>query len=472
MELVGRRAETRRLQELCDSPRPEFAVIYGRRRVGKTYLVREFFGNSFAFYTSGIAGGKSKEQLWSFGESLREAGASGEVRNWPEAFAALRQLLEREDVRRDRASGKRVVFIDELPWLDTQKSGFRAALERFWNMWGSAQADLLLIVCGSATSWIVEHLFEDRGGFHNRVTARIRLEPFSLRECEELLRINGVELTRRQVIEAYMVFGGIPYYLNLMSRRFELVQNIDLLCFAESGELTNEFDELYRSLFRSADKHIAVVRALASRMAGLSRGEIAQAANCSPNGALTKALKELESCGFVRRYRDVTKKKRDAIFQLVDPFTLFYLRFMEDSTDETFWADSYQSGAVRAWEGYAFELVCLLHVRQIRAGLGISGVAYSAGAWRSTDSDPGAQIDLVIDRADGIVNLCEMKFTDGPFAISKAYAQSLRNKRVAFVRETGTRKAQHITLVTPEGLVRNAYANDVLASLTAEDLFS
>lgn len=472
MVLIGRQAEMRRLQELCESPRPEFIVVYGRRRVGKTQLVREFFRGSFAFYTSGIAGGRADDQLWSFNESLREAGASGNVDSWAEAFASLKSVLGREDVTRDRASGRRVVFIDELPWLDTQKSSFRAAFERFWNMWGSAQEDLLLVVCGSATSWIVKHLFEDRGGFHNRVTARIHLEPFSLRECEELIRVNGMEFTRRQVIEAYMVFGGIPYYLNLMSRRFGLVQNIDLLCFSQQGELRNEFDELYRSLFKNADRHIAIIRALASKMSGLSRGQISQVSGYAASGALTTSLKELEACGFIRRYRDVTKKKRDALYQLIDPFSLFYLRFMEDSTDETFWADSFQGGAVRAWQGYAFELVCLLHVQQIRSALGIAGVAYTAGTWRSTSSDPGAQIDLVIDRADGVVNLCEMKFSDGPFAIGKAYAQVLRNKRVAFVRETGTRKAQHVTIVTPDGLAHNACAHDVMASITADDLFA
>ena len=472
MEIIGRREEQRRLKGLCDSPRPEFAVVHGRRRVGKTYLVREYFHNSFAFHASGVAGGNARVQLASFNDSLADCGAAGRAHDWFEAFRLLREHLEGDDVRRDPVCGKRVVFIDEMPWLDSPRTDFKAALELFWNKWGCAQPDLLLIACGSASSWMVKNLFENRGGLHNRVTARIRLEPFTLGECERYYLANGVKMSRDQMIESYMVFGGIPFYLDLLDRRMGLAQNIDHLCFSRRGDLRGEFDELYRSLFKHADRHEGVVRALASRASGLSRREIAEATGSVSGGTLTSTLEELEASGFLRRYAAYGKKERDSLYQLVDPFSLFHLRFVEGQSDERFWSDNHQGGRVHAWEGYAFELVGLLHLDQIRSALGISGVAYDASSWRSGESDPGAQVDLVIDRSDGIINLCEMKFAREPYEVTRAYGDTLRHKAACFARETGTRKALHLTLVSPYGTRRNAYWGDVQSEVTADDLFA
>ena len=353
--------------------------------------------------------------------------------------------------------------------------GFLEALEFFWNSWASARDDVLLIACGSATSWIIKNLLDNYGGLHNRVTGAIRLEPFSLAEAEQLLLSNGLALTRQEVMEAYMVFGGVPYYLRLLNRRYGLVQNIDLLCFARGGRLRHEFDALFRALFRHADRHVAIVRALSTRQAGVSRSRILELTGMSDGGTFSTALAELEQCGFIRAYPDFAHGKTGEAYQLIDPFVLFWLRFVEGADDPHWWSANRDGGAVRAWTGRAFELTCLWHVPQILRALGIWGVSVSARSWHSDPaSDPGAQIDLVLSRADGIVNLCEMKWvgSGAPYSIDKAYCEQLRRKVEIFARETGTRKALHTTLVTPGGLVRNAYAGAVQSVVTAEDLFA
>ena len=473
MSIIGRKKEIDILDACLRSGRPEFLAVYGRRRVGKTFLVREYFKDEFSFYATGVAGGKTRDQLKAFADSLRRYGSPERTvpRDWFEAFSRLRDVLERDDVRRDRASGRIVVFLDELPWLDTARSDFRSALDFFWNGWASARADMMLVACGSATSWIITHLVNDRGGFHNRLTRQIHLQPFTLAECEELYRANGVAFGRQQVVESYMVFGGVPYYLNLVDRRSSLAQNIDQLCFEEAGQLRHELDRLFSSLFKHAHKHIAIVHELAKRRGGMTRAELAGVSAIGDGQQLTRALEELVQCGFVRRYRDFVKSQRGARFQLIDPFTLFSIRFLEGSSGP-FWSERVNTPAYYSWRGGAFELVCLIHSAQIKEALRVGGVSSVESAWRSARSEPGAQVDLVIDRADGVVNLCEMKCTDGQFAIDKAYDANLRNKAAAFVAETGTRKAVHITMVTMNGLAHNAYWGTVQNELTADDLFS
>lgn len=472
MQFVGRRDATDELDRICELNRPQFVVVYGRRRVGKTYLVRQYFKNEFAFYATGVLGGNGRDELAAFGNNLRLYGSEGATpRDWFSAFAALVGLLERDDVRRDPISGKRVVFIDEMPWLDTPGSDFLAALDWFWNAWGSAREDVLLIACGSATSWIVKKLFKNRGGLHNRVTARIHLEPFTLGECAAYFQESGFAWGESQILESYMVFGGIPYYLDLLNRRVGLAQNIDNLCFRRGGQLADEFDELYRSLFRNAEHHLVIVRVLAGKKMGLTRDELLRATRSGTGGTLSKALEELEQCGFIRSYRPFGKKLRGTLYQLIDPFTLFYLQFMDRGESERFWQENYQSPKLNAWRGYAFELVCLVHIAQIRRALGISVISASVSSWRSRETDPGAQIDLVIDRADQTIDLCEMKWCSSEFVIDKDYDRKLRERREVFLQETKTRKGARLVVVTPYGVRRNAYRDTIQAEVTARDLF-
>lgn len=473
MSLIGRTKELETLNHCTTTGRPEFVAVYGRRRVGKTYLVREYFENSFSFYATGVENQNMSVQLRTFAIALRDYGSSkaANPKDWFDAFVMLRDLMEADNVIRDRVSRRRVIFLDELPWFDTPRSNFKTALEWFWNSWASAQNDIMLIVCGSATSWILDNLINSTGGFYNRVTRQIHLLPLTLGECEDLLSSNGIVFTRRQVTESYMVFGGIPYYFNLMSRRLSLAQNIETLCFDGTGELRFERQLLFRSLFRHSDLHESIVEALSHRSIGLSRAELAKAIETDPGKGLSKALSELEQCGFIRKYLNYSKKKNGHLYQLIDPFTIFSLRFLEDDGPSS-WMEYLNSPGYRAWSGLAFELVCLLHVRQIKQALGIAGVSTRESAWHSMRSEPGAQIDLLIDRADGVINLCEMKFCEGEFVIDAAYERTLRTKLETFSREASPGKALHTTMVTMDGVAFNAYKNVVTSEIRADDLFT
>jgi hypothetical protein len=361
-----------------------------------------------------------------------------------------------------------------MPWLDTHKSGFIPALELFWNSFVSAQKDIILIVCGSAASWIMNKIIKNHGGLHNRVTHQIYLKPFNLNECEQLFAKSGVSLSRHQILESYMIFGGIPYYLSLFQKRFSLSQNVDNLCFKKNGKLTDEFENLYASLFRNYSRHIAVVKALSTKTKGLSREEISRISKVSNGGGLTRTLEELELSGFIRRYNSFEKKEKNAIYQLVDFFTLFYFNFMRTKleNDEKFWTNFIENARHRAWSGYGFEQVCLAHLPQIKQKLGIAGVLTRMASWRSNDKGNAAQIDLLIERNDKVINICEMKYSSEEFVIDKKYDAILRNKRSAFRSQTKTKHATHTTLVTTYGTKRNEYWGNIQSEVTMVDLFS
>jgi hypothetical protein len=388
-------------------------------------------------------------------------------RDWFEAFRSLKALLEAS------AQPKKVVFLDELPWMDTRRSGFISALESFWNGWASGRSDILLVVCGSATSWLIGNLFGNSGGLRNRVTRRIHLQPFTLAECRALIDSNGVVMSTADLLEAHMVFGGIPYYLDLLDRRFSLAQNISRVRFGAAGQLRREFDGLYASLFRHSERHVQVVRALTAKREGLTREEILAATGLANGGRMSKTLTELEQSGFIVRVRPFGRKKRGSLYQLIDSFTLFHLAFIADSDpDPDFWLKYQSSPAHSAWAGNSFELVCRAHLPQLLAQLGVAAVITTATAtgWRSQSSDPGAQVDLVIERADNVINLCETKYAGGPYAITKSLDQALRRRPAAFIAETGTRKAVHLTMVTPFGLTRNQYADAIQSQVTFEPI--
>ena len=471
--IIGRKKEQSLLEGCLWSKRAEFVAVYGRRRVGKTYLVREFFKDGFAFYAAGVARVGMRGQLRAFGDALREYGSPHRAvpSDWHEAFSRLRELLEGESPNRDRASGRLVVFLDELPWMDTPRSSFKPALELFWNSWASGRPDVMLVVCGSATSWVITNLIDDSGGFHNRVTRQIHLEPFTLGECEEYFRANNISFTRRQVVESYMVFGGVPYYLDLIDRRLSLPQNIDQLCFDRSGQLRNEIDHLYGSLFKNAERHRLIIAQMAKRRSGMTRAELAQVDGIGDGQPLTKVLRELEQCDFIRSYRDFTKAKEGRFYQLIDPFSLFALQFVCEGEVESWTAHAGTPGYY-AWRGLAFEVVCLLHTRQMKAALGIAGVETTECSWRSREADPGVQIDLLISRRDGVVNICEMKFAPGEYAIDAAGELALARKVDAFAAEAAPDAALHLTFVTMDGVARNAHYGIVTSEVTAADLFA
>lgn len=470
--IIGRKEEQQILHSAVQSENSEFVAVYGRRRVGKTYLIRETFGYKFTFQHTGLAKGNTKEQLFSFAISLRDAGYDDcpIPKSWLEAFSLLSAYLK------NSTDEKKIVFLDELPWMDTPRSNFISAFEHFWNGWASARKDIILIICGSATSWIINKVINDHGGLHNRVTKQIALQPFTLKECEMFAKSKGLEMSRYQLAECYMVLGGIPYYWSLLEKGLSLAQNIDKIIFAKNGKLSNEFNKLYASLFKSPEQYIDIVTALGKKKVGMTREEIIAATDKYSNGALSKVLDELEYCGFIRKYNGFDKKSKQAIYQLIDNYTLFYFKFIQqnENNDEHFWSASIDSAMHRAWSGLAFERLCMAHTQQIKAALGIAGVLSNVYSWRkeADEMSDGAQIDLLIDRKDQVINLCEMKYSLSEYIIDAEYEQKLRNKKSAFINATNTRKAVHLTMVTTFGIKTNAHSGIVQNEITLEDLFS
>ena len=470
MKIIGRTQERRILARCEISDKPEFVAVYGRRRVGKTFLVTEHFGNKFAFSVTGISDGSKKEQLREFRRSLMKyyRGDIPELKDWYEAFV----LLE-ERIAQDPTLGKKVLFIDELPWLDTHKSGFLSALEHFWNAFASRRPDILLIVCGSAASWIINNLIDNYGGLHNRVTETIMVEPYQLHDCEAFYLSKGIAFNRRQIAEAYMILGGIPYYMDAMDKMFGLNQNIDLLLFEKNAKLGNEFLRLYHSLFRHTDNYIRIVEILAKSGAGMTRKELSAASGISDGGGLTKVLAELESCGLIGQSFDIRKKRNGGYFKLIDFFSLFYYKYLKShkTTDPHYWTNYLAAPAHSNWCGYAFEKLCMAHIGQIKQKLGISGVITNVYAFRSSRQKGGAQIDMVIDRRDDTINLCECKYSNKEYTLTEKDATDLERKKDVFIQETGTKKSIHITMITTNGLVHNAYRNGIQAEITLDDLF-
>lgn len=469
--MIGRCEEIAQLNRLYDSRESEFVAVYGRRRVGKTYLVREMFDGRFTFAHTGKSEGSLRVQLHHFHQSLTAFSAArlAKPKSWDDAFGALKKVIAAS------LESRKVVFIDELPWMDTPRSGFLSALDSFWNEWASVRKDILLIVCGSAASWMVKNLFRNRGGLHNRVTARIWLMPFTLSECERYASERGLEMSRRELAECYMIFGGIPYYWRCLQQGMSLAQNIDRTVFAASAPLRNEFGELYRSLFRSSHLYERVVSVLARKKIGMTRSEIIATAGDGIAGTLSEVLESLECSGFVRRYRSPGKKARDSVYQLIDEFTFFHFRFLDGAiTDEHFWQTMAQTPVRSAWRGLAFERLCLLHVRQIKAALGISGIHVESYAWRHAPDESvpeGAQIDLLLERSDGVTNVCEMKFCADRYVMDARAESELSRKLTVFQAVTKTRQTLHLTLVTSFGLMRNKHSGRVQSEVTLDDLF-
>ena len=477
VRMVGRENEVKILEKYYRSGKSEMVAVYGRRRVGKTFLVRETLGDRFDFEFTGIYQTPGKEQRRQFQKALiRRSGQKlPRPSTWFDAFDLLRDYLL------SLKKTKVVVFLDELPWMDTPKSGFLSALSRFWNDWGQESVILKLFVCGSATSWMIDKLIGDRGGLYGRISRSVYLAPFSLRETEEFLnKVKEMNYSRQQILDVYMVMGGIPYYLDMLDAELPLSVNIDRLFFAENAPLRTEFDFLFRSLFKESANYRRVIESLSKRIMGLSREDIATATHLT-GGELSLILKNLVSCDFIRAYAAPGKKERGMIYQLTDMFSLFHLRFVmnHDGQDRKYWTNLGQSGLKNAWSGYAFEQACLHHTEQIKHALGISGILCNVYAWSCkpfTDQSgaewSGGQIDLIIDRSDSVMNLCEMKYAHDEYVIDKDYAQALRDRMALFRRVQKTSKNLRCTFITVYGVKQNKYSGIVDHQLKLDDLFT
>ncbi len=470
--IIGREYETKVLDDIYNSSKSEFVAVCGRRRVGKTFLIKEFFDEKICFSVAGVIHGKTKDQLKIFVNRLRRFGMdiNRDVNDWFDAFDLLMDYLSGLNVER------KVVFFDELPWLDTPRSNFIQALENFWNSFVTDRHDIVLVVCGSATSWMADKLINNHGGLHNRITRRFFLQPFNLAETEKLLSANGFYLSKYQVAECYMVFGGVPYYLSLLKKDLTLAQNIDFLMFDPRGDLYAELDNLYASLFSNSNDYISVVRALSQSTAGITRAEILTKTGIKSGGTLTTILRNLETCSFIRSYRHIGNALKDLTYQLIDFYTLFYFRFKAGLTirDRRYWSEIQGTANFYIWAGYSFEILTLSHISQIKQKLGISGVISDEYSCRipTNGESSGTQIDLVISRKDNTVNLCEIKFSLNEFEISADYESTLRN-RIELFRKTYLRPHQslQLTFVTTFGVKQNTHSWVVNNEVKLEDLF-
>ena len=480
--IIGRKSEIERLEKYTASNRSEFIAVYGRRRVGKTFLVKELFEGRFTFRMTGKENVSTKEQLENFGYALGSFTKPVEMpKSWTQAFHMLSLYIEHEV-----KENTKIIFIDELPWFDTHGSHFISALEHFWNDWAAYRRDIKLIVCGSATTWMLDNVINSRGGLHNRATHTILLSPFTLHETELFFNSYGFPYERQELIECYMAMGGVAYYLSLFEREKSVAENIQSLCFTRGGELVDEFQKVFRSLFKKAENHLAVITALQNKGMGMTRLEIIKEANQVNNGNLTKLLRELEECSFIRSYVPFKKQKKEKIYQLIDPFTLFHFRFMHGNQHflNGYWQKMQTTNNYTSWCGYAFEIVCLNHLDQIIHALGIDGSINTPCSWTyrppknilsesDTDEDlkHGTQIDLLIDRSDQTITICEIKYSRGEYEITKDYDILLSRRQRTFKKVTKTRKSIVSTFITPNGLLNNTYSRQIIRQVTGNQLF-
>lgn len=475
--MIGRKGEVNELNRLYESNKAEFVAVYGRRRVGKTFLIDSVFGGRYAFRHAGLSPvehGKAnamRNQLNHFYNSLLNYGMTkGEKpKSWLDAFFMLEQLLLRKD-----DGTKQVVFIDEMPWLDTTRSGFITALEAFWNTFACCRKNMMLIVCGSANSWIQDKLINNHGGLYGRLTYQIKLSQFTLAECEEFYRSNNINYSKYDITQSYMILGGVPYYMNYMRAGRSLSQNIDELFFVRNAVLKEEYNRLFLSVFNNPEGAKKIIEVLSKRSIGLTRSEIVEKTKMSDGGALSDVINALIASDFVIKYVPFGYSKRESFYKLVDPFCLFYLHFENkiNGAEEHFWSENQNLANVVVWRGFAFENVCFNHIEQMKRSLGISGISSTQSAWTKRDDGESTQIDLLIQRKDNIVNCCEMKFYGDEFTVDSSYYRKMLSRQNMLHEMLPKKMSVQPVLVTTFGLKRNEYSSVFQNIITLEELFS
>lgn len=485
--IIGRAVEQQKLSRLLESEQAEFLAIYGRRRVGKTFLIREFFvqQDCLFFQVTGLKDGKMKQQLSLFAKALENAFYSHlqltPPTSWTAAFEMLTTAIKQEEPNR-----KIVLFLDELPWLTTKRSGLLQALDHYWNTDWVRNKNIKLVVCGSAASWMINKLLRAKGGLHNRVTSIISLQPFSLKEVQQYLSVRHVTLDKKQIVKLYMTIGGIPYYLNAVEEGLSATQVINRLCFQPNGLLFDEFEKLFSSLFNHAEAHKELIRIIAKKRQGVELNDLLKKSQRSSTGGRFKErLNELQEAGFITAYTPSHTKKKGTYYRIFDEFSLFYLTWIESAkrhsllpAENNYWEVVAQTPAWKSWAGYAFESLCFKHINAIKRALGIEHVALSANAWRYLSSDTklsnsGAQIDLIFDRSDGVITLCEIKYYENDFQIDKALALNIVNKINVYKQETKTKKQLFIAIISASRLKPNQYSSELVTNqVTLDDLFS
>ena len=472
MRIIGRRNEKKELERCEHSPKSELICVYGRRRVGKTFLIEQTYGDYFAFRATGLERGNTRQQLKAFNQRLIECGDDTKTipKDWFEAFSRLDTVLAQDNVVLS-PHNKKIVFFDEFPWFATPKSDFLLAFEDFWNRRGTQSGDLIFVICGSATSWIIKNVIDNTGSLYHRITAQIFISPFTLSESELFFNDREFGWAREQIMECQMIFGGLPFFMDLMNSNESFRQNVDRLLFKQGAILKDESNRLLEATLSKSPIYDQILGELSTHIYGMSKSECMSELNL-PAGSFTRAVDDLIKCGYVIQYRRKHERNTPLYIQLVDSFLLFHYHFINNKADVTNYSDFISnSGAYLNWRGHAFEILCMQHVPQIKNALGISGVRSDYYPWAGSTVDESAQIDLVIERDDNITNICEMKYTDKPFSMTKEYDAALLKKRDIFQTKTETTNALKIVLISVSGLAGVAHTEHISDVVTMDDLF-
>ena len=470
--IIGRLAEIKKLTVAVNSPRAEFIALYGRRRIGKTFLVNHVYKNQFTFKMTGVIEGTLKDQFTAFADAMNDYGFDmpEQPRDWMKAFIMLKNALKQKVNSGERC----VIFIDELPAMDAENSNVAGAIGYFWNNWASLHDNIIFIICGSATSWMITNVIDSKGGLHDRITVEMPIHPFTLKETEQYLEDKHFVWNRQMILQAYMVFGGIPYYLSLLDSEESLVQNVDRLFFSQGMQMRREFRRLFNTLYKNPDRYIDIIKALSKSRRGLTRGEIAGVLKSANNGHLGKRLEDLVYCDLIRKnvVREKEIKRKDAIYQLCDFFSLFYLTFIDRAeVEQHYWAHHVNTPEVNSWMGLTYERICMAHIGQIKHALRIDAISTVNYSWRSKTSTPAAQIDIVIERADKIVNICEVKYSQEAYKLEKEEYDKMCKRKNAFIQETGLRHTPWLTMITTEGIAPGKYAEMIQSQVGLDGLF-
>ena len=470
--IIGREQEIKRLHKAIESSRAEFVALYGRRRVGKTFLINQMFRNQYAFKMTGVIEGTLRDQFVAFSDAMADFGYNmqKEPKDWMQAFIMLKNALKNKVSNGERC----IIFIDELPAMDAEGSNVASAIGYFWNNWASLYDNIVLIICGSATSWMISNVIDSKGGLHDRITIEMPIQPFTLKETEEYLEDQRFVWNRQMIIQTYMVFGGIPYYLSLLDREESLVQNIDRLFFSQDTQMRREFRRLFNTLYKKPDKYIEIVKTLSKSRSGMTREELAKKIKSANNGHLGKKLEDLVYCNLIRKniVREKEIKKKDAIYQVCDFFCLFYLTFIDRAeVEQQYWSHHINTPEINTWMGFAYERICMAHVQQIKHALRIDAISTLSYSWRSKTSSPAAQIDIIIERADNIVHICEVKYCHDEYELSKEEYEKINNRKSTFIKETCLRHTPWLTLITTEGLAPGKYTDMIQSVVTQDALF-
>ncbi|MEN8237338.1 MAG: ATP-binding protein [Pseudomonadota bacterium] len=484
-KIIGRENEQKLLKRALEADTSEFIAIYGRRRIGKTYLISQYFrqfDDALFFHVTGIKDAPYSQQIKQFsvetGSKFYDNAVLQTPENWLAAFEQLTKAINKIPKKQ-----KVILFLDEFPWMATQKSGLLQAVDYYWNRFWWSEGNIKLIICGSSASWIIKNIVNNKGGLHNRITQTIELSPFTLKEAKEYLEYLGVRLSNRQIMQLYMVTGGIPHYLKQVQKGLSANQNIDLLCFHKNGLLLKEFDNLYASLFDGANIHQKLIRIIANHRYGISQVDLfKKCEDITRGGRAVQKLKELEQTGFIISFIPYGHRQRGIYYKVIDEYSLFYLHWIEpmqqtiakQNLSHRYWESKSTQPSWKIWAGYAFEAVCYKHIGNIEKALHIPKGS-EIGTWKyipRTRTKDGAQIDLLFDRLDDSITICEIKYTNQPFAIDKAYAQQLLKKQSIYQRETRTTKNIFIAMITLSGLKATMYSEELVAGqVILEDFF-